>query len=218
MQENRINTEKDQKNQILDFLKSRVFFIIVFICVNFILKRFLIVNCSVSGISMQPTFEDKERVIAYRHSNLKRNDVVVLEAPDQSNSFYIKRIIGLPGDTIAAKNNQIFINGKKLKQDYLKPGFKLKDNASGFMGSSYSYTSDFSIRTLAKTPDYKQIYSENQLKRLKSTNRVPRNSYFVMGDHRSVSKDSRYIGFISRNKIEGVVKLRIWPFGRLQVF
>lgn len=62
---------------------------------------------------MQPTFENQEKVIADRNSELRRNEVVILKAPDERNSFYIKRIIGLPGDTITAKDNKIYVNGKK---------------------------------------------------------------------------------------------------------
>ncbi|MCT6889698.1 MAG: signal peptidase I, partial [Lactobacillus sp.] len=64
----------------------------------------------------------------------------------------------------------------------------------------------------------KSIYSSAQLKKMKKTNEVPKDSYFVMGDHRSVSKDSRYIGAIPRSKIEGVVKYRYWPLNRIRAY
>lgn len=215
MKSHEYNMEKEDSNQFYSFFKEIVIFFIIFILVNFILTKFLIIKCSVSGISMQPTFENQEKVIAYRHSALKRNDIVILKAPDEPNSFYIKRIIGLPGDTITSKNNQIFVNGKKIDQAYLKPGFKLKD---GYTGTKYSFTSDFSISKLAKTKEYRLIYSSYQLKLMRRTNQVPKNSYFVMGDHRSVSKDSRYIGSIPRKKIEGVVKLRYWPLNKIKTY
>ena len=216
---NNQNNEKNEKTkQFYDFLKYTIVLFAIFILINFLLTKYLIVKCSVSGISMQPTFENQERVIANRNSKLKRNEIVILKAPDERNSFYIKRIIGLPGETVTGKNNKIYVNGKKINQDYLKPGFKLTDNEDGFYGTKYSYTADFSIRSLARTKEYKSIYSPSQLKEMKSTNKVPKGSYFVMGDHRSVSKDSRYIGAIPRSKIEGVVKYRYWPLNRMKAY
>ncbi|UQS81508.1 signal peptidase I [Bombilactobacillus folatiphilus] len=184
-----------------------------------LLNHFVLDNARVSGTSMQPTFEDGDRLIAFRHSKLHQGDVVVVDAPDEPGQFYIKRIIATPGQSVVAKNNQIYINGKKLKQNYLKPGLKLVDDGSdGVYGTRYADTGDFTLRSLAKTSNYMQIYSKDQLNQLKKTNRVPKNSYFVMGDHRSVSKDSRYIGFIKRNKVVGVVKWRYWPLNHMKTF
>ena len=209
---------QQSKKDFYDIFKYTVVLFIAFVVINFLLTKFVIVKCSVSGISMQPTFENQERVIAYRHSELKRNEVIILKAPDEPNAFYIKRIIGLPGDTVTAKNNKIYVNGKKIDQSYLEPGFKLIDHEDGFNGTHYSDTGNFSIRSLATKKDYKKIYTTAQLNLMRKTNKVPKDSYFVLGDHRSVSKDSRYIGAIPRSKIEGVVKVRYWPLNRLSVY
>lgn len=192
---------------------------LVFYGIFFLLNTYVVDNCRVSGVSMQPTFENNERVMANRHSPLKRGEVIVLNAPDEPGSVYIKRIIGLPGDTITEKDNQTYINGKKINQDFLKPGSKLTDDGSdGTYGSKFTDTFDFSMSSLAKTSYYKKIYSKSQLQTMEQTNKVPQGTYFVMGDHRSVSKDSRYIGPIAKNKIIGVVKLRYWPFTRISTF
>ncbi|MBA1395326.1 signal peptidase I, partial [Lactobacillus sp. XV13L] len=128
----------------------------------------------VSGSSMEPTFEDGDRAFAWRHSNLKTGDVVVVDAPDEPGSLYIKRIIATPGQKIVAKNNKIYINGKKLNQDFLKPGSKLVDDGvDNVYGTHYTDTGDFSIRSLAKTSNYQDIYSKSQLAQMKKTNRVP---------------------------------------------
>ncbi len=185
----------------------------------FALNKFVIDNCTVSGISMQPTFENNERVVAVRHAQLKRGEVVVVDAPDEPGALYIKRIIGLPGDHLVSKNNQIYINGQRIKQPWLKAGQKLKDNGEdGFSGSRYTDTQNFTISSLAKTGNYRQYYTKQQLKTMQRTNKVPKGTYFVMGDHRSVSKDSRYIGTIRRDKIVGVVKWRYWPLNKMQTY
>ncbi|MCO6542926.1 MAG: signal peptidase I [Lactobacillus sp.] len=184
-----------------------------------VLNKYVFYNTKVSGTSMQPTFEDGDRTIAWRHSKLKTGDVVVIDAPDEPGAFYIKRIIATPGQKVVSKNNKIYINGKKLPQDYLKPGSKLVDDGSNNVyGTRYTDTGDFSISSLAKTSNYQDIYSKKQLDQMKKTNRVPKGTYFVMGDHRSVSKDSRYIGCIERNKVVGVVKFRYWPLTQFRIF
>lgn len=185
----------------------------------FVLNRYVFDNCPVQGISMQPTFENRDRVIAMRHAQLKRGEIIVLKAPDEPGSFYIKRIIGMPGDRVVSKNNQIYINGKKIKQPWLRAGRKMKDNGEdGFTGTHYADTQNFTISSLAKTVNYKHYYNRTQLNTMQRTNKVPKGTYFVMGDHRSVSKDSRYIGTIRRNKIIGVVKCRYWPLNKMQTY
>lgn len=182
--------------------------------------KYILSNDKVTGPSMQPTFENGDKVIAARHSNISRGDVIVLKAPDEAGSFYIKRVIGLPGDTVVSKNNKMYINGKLYKEDFLKAGSKLKEpDTSLYAGKPYSYTYDFTLSYLAKnSPEYKTRYSNSYLKKVEKTNKVPAGTYFVMGDHRTVSKDSRIIGFINKKSVIGEVKWRYWPFTRWAIF
>ncbi|MDR4934024.1 signal peptidase I [Companilactobacillus paralimentarius] len=182
--------------------------------------KYILSNDKVTGPSMQPTFENGDKVIAARHSTISRGDVIVLKAPDEAGSFYIKRVIGLPGDTVVSKNNKMYINGKLYKEDFLKAGSKLKEpDTSLYAGKLYSYTYDFTLSSLAKnSPEYKTRYSNSYLKKVEKTNKVPAGTYFVMGDHRTVSKDSRIIGFISKKSVIGEVKWRYWPFTRWAIF
>ena len=103
----------------------------IFFGIFFVLNKYVFANLTVSGISMQPTFENNDRVIALRHAKIKEGAIVIVDAPDEPGALYIKRVIGLPGDTIVSKNNQIYINGKKLNQPWLKAGQKLIDNGEG---------------------------------------------------------------------------------------
>lgn len=209
--------KKDDKFTIKDVLEV-VGVVAVIMAVYYALFAFLLSNDTVSGISMQPNFENGERVISVRHAQLKRGEVVIVNAPDEPGAMYIKRIIGLPGETLVSKNNQIYINGKKISQPWLKQGFKMTDNEQGFTGTKYSQTQNFSIASLARTKNYQQYYTKAQLREMEKTNKIPKGTYFVMGDHRSVSKDSRYIGTIKRKNVVGVVKLRYWPLNKITVY
>lgn len=181
--------------------------------------KFTLANERVSGPSMQPTFEDGQELLAVKHSNIQRGDVIILNAPDEAGSFYIKRVIGMPGDTIQSKNNKMYINGKLYKEPFLKAGSKLKENDTNiYAGKGYSWTYDFTLSQLAKSPEYQQIYSKSYLNKVKKTNKVPAGTYFVMGDHRTVSKDSRLIGFIKKSAVVGEVKWRYWPLNQMKVF
>ena len=163
---------------------------IIIIGLYLVVFRFLLANETISGPSMQPTFENNDRVIAVRHSKLSRGDIVILKAPDEPGALYIKRIIGVPGDSIKSKNDVMYINGKQIKEPYLTE-YKKK------LSKGQLYTNNFSLE---------QLYH---------VKRVPKNCYFVMGDHRNVSKDSRMIGFIKRQDIIGEVKLRYFPFNQI---
>ena len=126
--------------------------------------RVLLANETITGPSMQSTFENNDRIIAVRHSKLSRGDIVILRAPDQPGALYIKRIIGVPGDSIKSKNDVMYINGKAIKEPYLTE-YKKK------LSKGQLYTNNFSLE---------QLYH---------VKRVPKGCYFVMGDHRNISKD-----------------------------
>ena len=158
--------------------------------IYYLLFTFVLSNDTVSGPSMQPNFESNDRVITVRHATIHEGDIVVLKAPDNPGALYIKRVIGMPGDTIRFKNDQLYVNGRKQKEPYLDKGKKLYSN--GFL-----YTENFTLQ------------SKNLEKK------VSANSYFVMGDHRNVSKDSRIFGYVKKSSIVGVVKLRYWPLNKI---
>lgn len=77
---------------------------------------------SIQGDSMRPTLQDKDGVFSVRHKHISRNDIVVIDAPDRPNKLYVKRVIGLPGDSVKVVNEQLYINGEKQAQPYLKTG------------------------------------------------------------------------------------------------
>ncbi|MCP8856970.1 signal peptidase I [Latilactobacillus fuchuensis] len=176
-----------------------------------LLLTFVIANEQIFGPSMQPNFSQYDRVIALRHTKVERGDVVILKAPDAPGEFYIKRVIGLPGDTVRFDKDQLYVNNKKVSEPYLKE-YKA-DYSTYLAGSNY-----FTVKPNSTDSSF-------DLKDLLGRSTVPANHYFVMGDNRTVSKDSRYkaVGFISDNSkkyngIQGVVKLRYWPLTEFKVY
>ena len=110
--------------------------------------------------------------ITYRFNNIKRFDIVVINTQDDK---IIKRVIGLPGETLKFENNVLYINGQEVKETFLK-----------------EETKDFDIRNL-------------------SYDKIPSDCYFVMGDNRDNSKDSRMIGCVKKKQITGKANLVIFP-------
>ena len=160
--------ETVKKNYIKEFLP---YFMIILVVV--LIKTFVVSPIRVNGASMDPTLNDKDIMlldeISYRFSDIERFDIVVVKEEDE---YLIKRVIGLPGETVEYKNDKLYIDGKYVKED-----FKHKE------------TFDVST-TLGK------------------------DEYFIMGDNRTNSTDSRVFGPISRDKIMGKTSLTILPISR----
>lgn len=185
-------------HRVVEFFKSLFQIIIIFAVALFItqlLLKYVIANEEVFGPSMEPNFEQGDRLIAFRHAKIKRNEVVIIKAPDAPGEFYIKRIIGLPGDSVAVKNNDLYINGKKTSQPYLQKSF-----VDQYLDNGLPFTTNFTLQQLL------------------GVSRVPKGEYFVLGDNRPVSKDSRYFGFVKKSGIVGVVKLRYWPLNKFKIY
>lgn len=142
---------------------------------------------------MAPNFRNNDWVIVWRHSRLQRGDIVILRAPDKS--LYIKRVIGESGDQIRFTADQLYVNRRRVSEPYLA-AYKQQqaENNNGL------FTVNFTLQ---------QILQHKT---------VPRNQYFVMGDNRSISKDSRMIGFVPKSKIVGKVVWRYWPLNRWTVY
>ena len=111
---------------------------------------------------------------------IKRFDIVVVEPPGMNGKRLIKRIIGLPGETIHIKSGDVFINNLYIKEPFLK-------NKGDVM--------------------FRSINMKNKI--------IPLNSYFLMGDHREKSTDSRNFGPLHRNNILGKTIFRYWPIKKL---
>lgn len=148
-----------------------------------IIRHFIVQPFLVSGASMEPNFSDGNYLlideVTYRFRDLQHSEVVVFRYPLDRKTFFIKRLIGLPGDQVAVRNGRIFLNGKLLEEGYLATGL--------FTGGEFDGT-------------------------------LKENQYFVLGDNRSHSYDSRNWGPIKREDIIGLVRLRILPLNQIEAF
>lgn len=146
------------------------------------IRYFLVQPFYVEGASMEPSFYDKEYLIineiSYRFDQPQRGEVVILKSPEDQRYYFIKRVIGLPGEKIVMANGRVFINDKMLEETYIQ---------------SFS-NDDYPATTLGA------------------------DEYFVLGDNRNNSSDSRKFGPIQRQTIIGKVWLRGWPLDRFNTF
>ncbi|GHU35704.1 signal peptidase I [Bacilli bacterium] len=168
----------------------------------------------VEGHSMDPTLADKERLIIIKTASIKRQDIVVAKEYNketQTTKNIVKRVIGMPGDTITFKNDVLTVNGKVVKEPYLA-NYR-KQLSINQLQQTYQYNSFF--QTLAKNAKAFTISATGQTD---FTVKVPEGQYFLMGDNRLVSQDSRQVGTFPKKDIVGEAKLRIWPLKKIGLF
>lgn len=173
------------KSNFMRELLSWVKTILIAIVIVVICRQFLFLPVTVSGSSMLPTFDDRNKIIVSKISEIEHFDNVVFQSPS-TDVNYIKRVIGLPGDTLEIKNDILYINGKEHIETYLSEN---KDQ----LGTNETLTEDFTLKDIT------------------GKSKVPEGSLFVLGDNRQDSEDSREFGFISENSIIGEVKFRYFP-------
>lgn len=153
-------------------IKDYVYIVLIVV----LIRTFLITPAAVSGSSMESTLNNHDLVIinklVYRIKPIERFDIVVVNN-DEDNDRIIKRVIGLPNETIEYKNNKLYINGEETKTN-----IDFKD------------TDDFKVETKD-------------------------DEYFVLGDNRPVSKDSRILGNFNKKNIIGRVGIRFYPFDKV---
>jgi signal peptidase I len=153
-----------------------------------LIRAFLFQAFYIPSESMVPTLKTHDRVVvnklSYHLHPVHRGDIVVFTTPrgvDPSVKDLVKRVVGLPGETLEGRGGHVYVDGKLLAEPYLPKG---TDPGPGF-----------------------------------APIRVPAGAYWVMGDNRGDSKDSRFFPdhFVHENDIVGRVVLRIWPLGRIGI-
>jgi signal peptidase I len=177
---------KDAKHVIIEMAET---FLVSFVIIM-ILYGIVAAIEIVSGASMEPTFYTNERILVDKISpfvdNYKRGDVVVFRPPTDRGSHYIKRVIGLPGETVKIFDCRVYIQTDSIKYQ-LSEGYLFKDLCT-------------SGGTAVK--DGRSI-------------KIPEGRYLLLGDNRPFSVDSRYLGFIDRKSILGRVSFVLWPPGKM---
>lgn len=177
--------KEKEKNEWWEWIKA----ILVALALVVIIKEFLFAPVVVDGPSMQPTLHNKDHMIvnklAYRIGEPKRFDVVVFHATDKKD--FIKRVIGLPGEHIAYRDNQLYVNGKTVKEPFFKDH---KDDI---------WTTDFQLEDLPGGYD-----------------KIPNGYVLVLGDNRTNSTDSRIIGLIPMEQVVGRTSIIYWPISRME--
>jgi signal peptidase I len=157
--------------------------IISFISITLVYK-FVAQPFIVNGASMEPTFLNNDFLLVdelvYRFREPVRGEVIVFKNPRNEDEYYIKRIIGLPGESIIIESGSVFVEGERLDEEYLS-------EANMSVPGSYEFE-------------------------------LGLDEYFVMGDNRLESADSRLWGPLDEEKIIGTVRFRFWPAKRFELF
>jgi signal peptidase I len=172
--------------------------VLIGLLIALVVRQFLFGMVKVDGTSMYPNLQNNERVMLIKPLKIKHNSVIVFNAYGvdhnnptiEKNTKYVKRVIGMPGDTIEYRNNgQLYINGKKMPQTYITKS--QRKNGTLKLAAQLSEAKGVSLGT-------------------GKSFKVPKNKYFVLGDNRKDSNDSRYYGFVPKSKVDGVVKVLFW--------
>lgn len=148
--------------------------LILVVVIALLLRRFVCVLAYVKGRSMQDTLRDGEIVFALRRSlrgGIQRFDVVLCKYP-QRKGLFVKRVVGLPGETLHMEDDILYVNGEAVEEDFPK-------------------------RSCLRPMTERNVHE---------------NAYFVMGDNRPASRDSRSVGPIAQDRIVAVVKCVVFPF------
>jgi signal peptidase I len=184
-------TEKLRKESWIEWLRD----ILIAAVIMFFITQFVAEANVIPTVSMRHTLETGDRVItnklAYRFSNPQRGDIVVFFPPQKSgkpHTRFIKRIIGLPGETIEVKDGRVIIGEPTGEED----------------GRTIYQETELIEDYILEAPrsDYPRTV-------------IPEDSYFVMGDNRNKSTDSRVWDFVSRDRILGKSICRFWPPSRI---
>ncbi len=185
-EEPQISEVSKAKSEVLVFIWETIKVVVISLAIILPIRYYLVQPFFVKGASMENNFEDGDYLLvdelSYLFSVPKRGDVIIFRYPLDQSQFFIKRIIGLPDETIEIKNNTVIIYNKDKPE-----GFVLKE---GYLA-----------------PEQKTLGD--------SVTKTDNNEYFVLGDNRLQSSDSRRWGLVNKMLITGRAFLRPWPFTKI---
>ncbi len=168
---------------------------VIIVVVVILFRTFIATPVVVNGPSMEKTLYEGELLILDKLDKtlkkLDRFDIVVIN-DQKDQELIIKRIIGMPGDKVVYKDNKLYINDKVVEDKY-----------------AYGDTDDFDVSSICEVTESFDSECKYDL--------VPEGYYIVLGDNRSVSYDSRRLGFIKEDDIKGTTNLRFWPLKKIGI-
>jgi signal peptidase I len=182
------------------WLREGVIIVLVAVLAAVLLREFVVQTFYIPSGSMEPTLQVGDRIVvnklSYELHGVDRGDIVVFSRPPQENcggpevNDLVKRVIGMPGDLVSVSGGYVYVDGRRLAESWL-PTSEQGTTSPGPSGTPYSLDRPY---------------------------RVPTGDYYVMGDNRGDSCDSRWWGPIPHALIVGKVDLRVWPISSLHLF
>lgn len=158
---------------------KEIFPYIIIILVVVLIRTFLVTPIRVQGLSMYPTLDDKDLLLLAKcDQSYERFDIVIL---DYHGERLVKRIIGLPGESVSYTDNQLYINGEEVEESFLPENLEFSDFDTLLIGHE----------------------------------KIPEGNYFVVGDNRNNSTDSRVFGVVNKKDILGTAVFRLYPFHKI---
>ncbi len=179
----------------------------IVILVGFLVQAFLLVNAEIPSGSMENTIMPGDRIfgnrLAYNFSDPERYDIVIFKYPDDERQLFIKRVIGLPGETVIITGGAVYVVDSSMVTTDI-PDEELIADPMMLPGT-------------IRTDD--SFLAEEMLDADAAVFRVPADSYFMLGDNRNYSKDSRYWDnpYVAREKLIGKAMLRYWPITKISL-
>jgi signal peptidase I len=182
------------------WLREGVIIVLVAVLAAVLLREFVVQTFYIPSGSMEPTLQVGDRIVvnklSYELHGVDRGDIVVFSRPPQENcggpqvNDLVKRVVGMPGDLVSVSGGYVYVDGRRLDETWL-PAAEQGTTSPGPSGTPYSLDRPY---------------------------RVPTGDYFVLGDNRGDSCDSRWWGPIPRSLIVGKVDLRVWPISAIHLF
>ncbi len=196
IKDNKENSAESEKSLVREVIET----IILALVLAFALRTFVIQAFYIPSGSMENTLLPGDMILVnkfiYYFTDIKRGDIIVFKYPNDPSKDYIKRVVGLPGDTLEIKNGDVYVNDKILEEKYTK------EKAADDMIMHAHIEKDAS--GTAGTP----VAAAERIK-------VPEGKLFVMGDNRNNSQDSRFWGFLSHSALKGKALVIYWPLSRI---